>query len=112
MSDDRVWFHQDGIGSARQKLSLQTQLLFCFSSANVHSTWTRVVHANVLCLSLHSSDSEGTFGTPEAESPPGVEKILAKLDNSNHTGEKVQVSDSPSDCSFFMEAISYSKLIF
>lgn len=38
-------------------------------------------------FSLHSSDSEGTFGTPEAESP-GVEKILARLDNSNHTGEK------------------------
>lgn len=47
-----------------------------------------------LCLSLHSSDSEGTFGTPEAESP-GVEKMLAKLDNSSHTGEEVQVSGSP-----------------
>ncbi|XP_075889307.1 transforming acidic coiled-coil-containing protein 1-like isoform X1 [Nelusetta ayraudi] len=32
----------------------------------------------------NNSDSEGTFGTPEAESP-GVEKILAKLDNSSHT---------------------------
>lgn len=32
----------------------------------------------------NNSDSEGTFGTPEAESP-GVEKILATLDNSNHT---------------------------
>ncbi|KAK9522700.1 hypothetical protein VZT92_019148 [Zoarces viviparus] len=31
-----------------------------------------------------NSDSEGTFGTPEAESP-GVVKLLSDLDNSNHT---------------------------
>lgn len=31
-----------------------------------------------------NSDSEGTFGTPEAESP-GVVKLLSQLDNSNHT---------------------------
>ncbi|XP_008280238.1 transforming acidic coiled-coil-containing protein 1 isoform X2 [Stegastes partitus] len=31
------------------------------------------------------SDSEGTFETPEAESP-GVVKLLGQLDNSNHTG--------------------------
>ncbi|KAM8885302.1 transforming acidic coiled-coil-containing protein 1-like isoform 2-T2 [Spinachia spinachia] len=30
------------------------------------------------------SDSEGTFGTPEAESP-GVLKLLSQLDNSHHT---------------------------
>ncbi len=43
-----------------------------------------------LSLSLHSSDSEGTFGTPEAESP-GVVKLLSQLDNSNHTGEMAQL---------------------
>ncbi|XP_031712427.1 transforming acidic coiled-coil-containing protein 1-like isoform X3 [Anarrhichthys ocellatus] len=31
-----------------------------------------------------NSDSEGTFGTPEAECP-GVVKLLSQLDNSNHT---------------------------
>ncbi|XP_068461254.1 transforming acidic coiled-coil-containing protein 1-like isoform X2 [Clinocottus analis] len=31
-----------------------------------------------------NSDSEGTFGTPEAESP-GVVKLLSQLDNSNHS---------------------------
>ncbi|XP_070760963.1 transforming acidic coiled-coil-containing protein 1-like [Enoplosus armatus] len=31
-----------------------------------------------------NSDSEGTFETPEAESP-GVAKLLSQLDNSNHT---------------------------
>lgn len=31
-----------------------------------------------------NSDSEGTFDTPEAESP-GVAKLLGQLDNSNHT---------------------------
>ncbi|XP_040050554.2 transforming acidic coiled-coil-containing protein 1 isoform X1 [Gasterosteus aculeatus] len=31
-----------------------------------------------------NSDSEGTFGTPEAESP-GVLKLLSQLDNSHHT---------------------------
>lgn len=31
-----------------------------------------------------NSDSEGTFETPEAESP-GVAKLLGQLDNSNHT---------------------------
>lgn len=41
-------------------------------------------------LSLHSSDSEGTFETPEAESP-GVVKLLGQLDNSNHTGEMAQL---------------------
>ncbi|KAF0033807.1 hypothetical protein F2P81_013873 [Scophthalmus maximus] len=33
----------------------------------------------------YCSDSEGTFETPEAESP-GVVKHLSQLDNSNHTG--------------------------
>ncbi|XP_035514474.1 transforming acidic coiled-coil-containing protein 1-like isoform X1 [Morone saxatilis] len=32
----------------------------------------------------NNSDSEGTFETPEAESP-GVVKLLSQLDNSNHT---------------------------
>lgn len=31
-----------------------------------------------------NSDSEGTFETPEAESPAGVAKLLGQLDNSNH----------------------------
>ncbi|XP_035495919.1 transforming acidic coiled-coil-containing protein 1 isoform X2 [Scophthalmus maximus] len=34
---------------------------------------------------IRCSDSEGTFETPEAESP-GVVKHLSQLDNSNHTG--------------------------
>lgn len=36
-------------------------------------------------LFFHSSDSEGTFDTPEES--PGVEKQLGQLENSNHTGE-------------------------
>lgn len=48
------------------------------------------VFAEVSCLCLHSSDSEGTFETPEAESP-GVAKLLGQLDNSNQTGELLQV---------------------
>lgn len=90
------------ISSARQELlksgTPEEWLLslgrFLFSSAHAHLPCTHVIDAKVRC-SLHSSDSEGTFGTPEAESPPGVEKILANLDNSNHTGEKDQVSGSP-----------------
>lgn len=39
---------------------------------------------NVFCC-LHSSDSEGTFDTPEES--PGVEKQLGQLENSNYTGE-------------------------
>lgn len=38
----------------------------------------------------HSSDSEGTFETPEAESP-SVVKLLGQLDNSNHSGEIAQL---------------------
>ncbi|GAA6225854.1 transforming acidic coiled-coil-containing protein 1 isoform X1 [Lates japonicus] len=36
-----------------------------------------------------NSDSEGTFETPEAESP-GVVKLLSQLDNCNRTGEFAQ----------------------
>lgn len=39
---------------------------------------------NVFCC-FHSSDSEGTFDTPEES--PGVEKQLGQLENSNYTGE-------------------------
>lgn len=54
----------------------------CLSFPFCESCFVKVFH----CFSLHSSDSEGTFETPEAESP-GVVKLLTQLDNAKHTGE-------------------------
>lgn len=41
-------------------------------------------------FSIYSSDSEGTFETPEAESP-SVTNLLGQLDNSKHTGEMTKL---------------------
>ena len=52
---------------------------------------------NVFCC-FHSSDSEGTFDTPEES--PGVEKQLGELENPNCTGERATYIDGTTERQF------------